>query len=361
MKVITIGRGAGNDIVINDAKISQNHVQIVEHDNGDYTVIDLNSTNGTYINDRRITGEKLVRPEDYLTIGETKMTIKSVFAKGIGVEAAVTTATQQQIISNIENPIGNNKSLGINNTTNNKNKKNRKLTQIILISIIAILSIIICGIGVYIIYDNYTEKLEEKAQQEQDSETEFINRINESIEKIEKKENEREREKLKNTINNNEKDNKKLKEENDNLKKEQQKADSLNRIAFDSIKKAQAKTEAKTKEILAETNKLKEKEDILKKEIQKAKNEAKTSQKALDDIRKSQEKLLLDMFYMKINGLNDEQKQELAKRLNLKINKEDELDKKIKNCFQKGDIKTKQNIISEINIINTSNNLTDNI
>lgn len=353
MKIITIGRGAGNDIVINDAKISQNHVQIVEHDNGDYTVIDLNSTNGTYINDRRITGEKLVRPEDYLTIGETKMTIKSVFAKGIGVEAAVTTATQQQIISHIESPIGNNKSLGINNTTNNKNKKNRKLTQIILISIIAILSIIICGIGAYIIYDKYTEKLEEKAQQEQESETEFINRINKTIEE---KENKRKREELNNTINNKDKDNKKLKEENENLKKEQQKADSLNRIAFDSIKKAQEKRKTETEKLIEQKDTLEKEKKTLEEEKNKAIEQAKVFEEDLANIRKSQEKLLLDMFHMKIKGLNNEQKQELAKRIKLEIKKEDELDKKINNCFRKGDIKTKQEIISEINIISTSNN-----
>ena len=57
MKVLTIGRSQENDIVINDAKVSRIHLQLVISDDGTYSVVDLNSANGTYVNGERISGE----------------------------------------------------------------------------------------------------------------------------------------------------------------------------------------------------------------------------------------------------------------------------------------------------------------
>lgn len=43
MKVITIGRSSDNNIVINDAKVSRTHLQLVQNDSGICSVVDLNS------------------------------------------------------------------------------------------------------------------------------------------------------------------------------------------------------------------------------------------------------------------------------------------------------------------------------
>lgn len=48
-----IGRGAGCHIVLNDASVSANHAEIV-WDGTDYVVNDLSSTNGTWVNGKRI-------------------------------------------------------------------------------------------------------------------------------------------------------------------------------------------------------------------------------------------------------------------------------------------------------------------
>ena len=68
MRVITIGRNRGNDVIVEDAAASRYHLQIVEFDDGSYHLIDFNSTNGTYVNGNRVFGEtKLEKSEHYGT------------------------------------------------------------------------------------------------------------------------------------------------------------------------------------------------------------------------------------------------------------------------------------------------------
>ena len=79
MKVITIGRSQDNDIEINDVKVSRNHLQIVQDDNGNYSVVDLGSTNGTFVNGQRTTGEVRLQPNDEVKIGNTTLPWQSYF------------------------------------------------------------------------------------------------------------------------------------------------------------------------------------------------------------------------------------------------------------------------------------------
>lgn len=80
MKVITIGRSTeNNDIVVNDEKVSRNHLQMVMDDNGNYSVVDLGSTNGTYVNGQRISGEVRLRPDDEVRIGQTVLPWQNYF------------------------------------------------------------------------------------------------------------------------------------------------------------------------------------------------------------------------------------------------------------------------------------------
>jgi len=73
MKVITIGRNPDNDIVINDVKVSRNHLQIVQDDNGNCSAVDLSSANGTLVNGQRIAGETRLLPNDTVQIGDTRL------------------------------------------------------------------------------------------------------------------------------------------------------------------------------------------------------------------------------------------------------------------------------------------------
>jgi len=73
MRVITIGRSPENDVVINDARVSRTHCQIVQNDSGVCSVVDLNSANGTFVNDKKITGEIRLQPHDVIRIGNTTL------------------------------------------------------------------------------------------------------------------------------------------------------------------------------------------------------------------------------------------------------------------------------------------------
>lgn len=80
MKVVTIGRSKeNNDIVVNDDKVSRNHLQMIMDDNGNYSVLDLNSTNGTFVNGQRITGQVSLKTTDELKIGDTVLSWQCYF------------------------------------------------------------------------------------------------------------------------------------------------------------------------------------------------------------------------------------------------------------------------------------------
>jgi diguanylate cyclase (GGDEF)-like protein len=63
-----IGRDASSDITINNPFVSRNHACIQPHPDGGYLVVDLQSTNGVYINENREESAKL-KDGDYLRIG----------------------------------------------------------------------------------------------------------------------------------------------------------------------------------------------------------------------------------------------------------------------------------------------------
>jgi len=67
--VLTIGREAGNAIVINDAEVSRKHTQFV-FQGGKYIVTDLGSTNGTFVNGQRLTGQHILQPGEIISLGE---------------------------------------------------------------------------------------------------------------------------------------------------------------------------------------------------------------------------------------------------------------------------------------------------
>lgn len=67
---VTIGRESDCDIVIGDASISRTHARITRNALGSWYIADLNSTNGTKLNNRRIS-ESPLNYGDEITIGTT--------------------------------------------------------------------------------------------------------------------------------------------------------------------------------------------------------------------------------------------------------------------------------------------------
>ncbi|HEY0706614.1 MAG TPA: FHA domain-containing protein [Polyangia bacterium] len=66
---ITIGRVQGNDIVLPKGNVSKRHCKIVSH-GGKFSVEDLKSTNGTYINGRKILESTPVVGTDKIYVGD---------------------------------------------------------------------------------------------------------------------------------------------------------------------------------------------------------------------------------------------------------------------------------------------------
>ena len=67
---MTIGRSSVNEIVLNDPEISRRHAQLSRQ--GDvYTIQDLGSTNGTFVNGQRCTGTVSLKDGDLIEFGDT--------------------------------------------------------------------------------------------------------------------------------------------------------------------------------------------------------------------------------------------------------------------------------------------------
>ncbi|MFT4293845.1 MAG: FHA domain-containing protein [Micropruina sp.] len=72
---IKIGRAADCQLVLDDDYVSTRHAQIIRTDAG-YVVEDLGSTNGTYVNNERISTSTLFGTADTLRIGRTLMVVE---------------------------------------------------------------------------------------------------------------------------------------------------------------------------------------------------------------------------------------------------------------------------------------------
>jgi FHA domain-containing protein len=65
-----LGRDITNDIVINDREVSRHHLRLTLGSDG-LTIEDLGSTNGTFVNGKRVTGTISLKNGDMLGLGET--------------------------------------------------------------------------------------------------------------------------------------------------------------------------------------------------------------------------------------------------------------------------------------------------
>jgi pSer/pThr/pTyr-binding forkhead associated (FHA) protein len=70
--LIHIGRGQHNDIAIADDSVSDSHAKIQKRETG-WFVVDMDSTNGTYVGGRRISGEKHLVGSPDIRFGGIKM------------------------------------------------------------------------------------------------------------------------------------------------------------------------------------------------------------------------------------------------------------------------------------------------
>src|SRR5262249_32629285 len=72
---VSVGRVQGNHIVLPKGNVSKRHARLLYRD-GRFIVTDLNSTNGTYVNRRRIAQATIVREGDRIYVGDFVLRIE---------------------------------------------------------------------------------------------------------------------------------------------------------------------------------------------------------------------------------------------------------------------------------------------
>ena len=72
---ISVGRGSGCQVMVDDTFVSTVHARVFLSD-GHYVVEDLGSTNGTYLNKRKVDGPMTMNRGDRLQVGNTVLELE---------------------------------------------------------------------------------------------------------------------------------------------------------------------------------------------------------------------------------------------------------------------------------------------
>ncbi len=88
----TIGRVEDNTFPIPHASVSSHHCEVLLR-GSDVVVKDLNSTNGTFINNQQITGESVLKPGQILRLGQVEIRLEAPGATGASSKKAPVDST----------------------------------------------------------------------------------------------------------------------------------------------------------------------------------------------------------------------------------------------------------------------------
>jgi hypothetical protein len=72
---VSLGRGEDNDIVIPHASVSRTHARLLKR-NGAYELTDLNSTNGSFVDDQQIRGSRVVSNGSQVRLGDIRFVLR---------------------------------------------------------------------------------------------------------------------------------------------------------------------------------------------------------------------------------------------------------------------------------------------
>jgi pilus assembly protein CpaF len=95
---VTIGRVQGNDVILPKGNVSKRHARIVVKD-AKFILVDLKSTNGTYVNGRKITSPLVVKETDKIYIGDFILGVTEV-----GTSSAMASAPEARLPSDPPEP-----------------------------------------------------------------------------------------------------------------------------------------------------------------------------------------------------------------------------------------------------------------
>lgn len=99
---VTIGRVQGNDVVLGKGNVSKRHARIVLKDSK-FIIVDLKSTNGTYVNGRKITSPLVVKNSDKIYIGDFIVGVdEATNAEGDGPSEITTSPPSPNIMQQLD-------------------------------------------------------------------------------------------------------------------------------------------------------------------------------------------------------------------------------------------------------------------
>lgn len=84
---INVGRVQGNDLMLPKGNVSKHHARLLYRD-GRFIVTDLKSTNGTYVNGRKISQATIVREGDKIYIGDFVLRLETAAGAGASPDAS---------------------------------------------------------------------------------------------------------------------------------------------------------------------------------------------------------------------------------------------------------------------------------
>jgi adenylate cyclase len=95
--VVTIGRGEGNDLVLNDSSVSRYHA-VIKHSDNSVVIADRGSTNGVYVHGRRLTQETELKNGDVASLGRYELRYEQVDDRSFMVRKVEIPSAVNQII-----------------------------------------------------------------------------------------------------------------------------------------------------------------------------------------------------------------------------------------------------------------------
>src|SRR5205814_5410019 len=80
-KLVSGSQAEGPGKLADDPELSRHHAEIERIENGQFTIKDLSSTNGTFVNGTQIKAPALLAQGDEIEVGGTKLVVRSVPAE----------------------------------------------------------------------------------------------------------------------------------------------------------------------------------------------------------------------------------------------------------------------------------------
>jgi beta-barrel assembly-enhancing protease len=98
MNIISIGRANSNQIIIDDKSVSAIHAQLIIDDNGKLFICDLNSKNGTFINNVQINERHVLNIDDQVRLGNFNFNWMEALVGDVDVqpEESINTSTKSK-------------------------------------------------------------------------------------------------------------------------------------------------------------------------------------------------------------------------------------------------------------------------